>query len=111
MISTSKLSIIGGAALALAFGAYAAEMTTKKGEPSSVSESAPDKTGKEDKGKAGVSTMPSKGPASANESAPQKTGKEPATPPAKSDSKKMANPKTPSSGDESAGTKNKGEYK
>lgn len=111
MKTALSLSIIGGAALAFAFGAFAGEMSTKKGEPSSVSESAPDKTGKEDKGKAGVPTMPSKSPSSVSESAPQKTGKEPATPPAKSDSKKMANPKTPSSVDESAPTKGKGQPK
>ena len=69
--------------------------------PSSVSESAPDKTGKKAKGAAGTSTMPSKGPASVSESAPQKTGKEPPAPMAKGDSKNMPNPKTPSSVSES----------
>jgi hypothetical protein len=111
MKTATSLSVIGAAALGFAFAAYAGEMTTKKGEPSSVSESAPDRTGKEMKGKAGVPTMPSKGPASVSESAPDKAGKEPATPSAKSDSKKMANPKTPSSVDESSPTKGKGQPK
>ena len=111
MSKISILGIVGAAALALTAGAYAGEMTMKKGEPSSVNESAPDKTGKEPKGKAGVPTMPSKKPSSVSESAPQKTGKEPATPPGKPDSKKMANPKSPSSVDESAPTKGKGQPK
>jgi hypothetical protein len=85
---------------ALAMPAYAAEKADKKG-PASVDEGAPDKTGKAAKGAAGVATMPAKGPSSANEGAPEKTGKD-ATASAKSDSKKMANPKTPSSVNEGA---------
>ena len=50
---------------------------------------------------AGVSTMPGKGPASVSESAPQRTGKEPVTP-MTGDSKATANPKSPSSVSESA---------
>ncbi len=49
--------------------------------------------------------MPSKGPSSVSESAPQKTGKEPGTAPLVSDSKNMANPKSPSSVSESAPSK------
>ena len=77
----SKISNIGMLA-AVAFGAALA-LSSQAGEvqgPSSVSESAPDKTGKKAKGAAGVPTDPSKGPASVSESAPQKTGKEPAAP-------------------------------
>ena len=89
-------AIAAGAALAI--GSHAGEAPT----PSSVSESAPDKTGKKAKGEAGAPTMPSKGPSSVSESAPQKTGKE-ATPPAgPGDSKNLPNPSTPSSVSESA---------
>jgi hypothetical protein len=73
----------------------------KKGEPASVDESRPDQAGKEAKGKAGVSTMPSKGPASVDES---KTGQGSKAGPVKGASKddsRMANPKTPASVDES----------
>jgi hypothetical protein len=101
MQNTLRVQILG----ALALGAFVAmpvnAAETPKG-PSSVSESAPDKTGKEAKGAAGTATMPTKGPASANESAPQKTGKEPPAPAVKADSKKMPNPKTPASVSESA---------
>lgn len=100
MQKISRVQILG----ALALGAFVAlpviAAETPKG-PSSVSESAPDKTGKEAKGVGGTATMPSKGPSSANESAPQKTGKEPASP-MKADSKMMPNPKTPASVSESA---------
>jgi hypothetical protein len=71
-----------------------------KNAPSSVSESAPDKAGKKDKGKAGEATMPKKGPSSVSESAPDKTGKDKAAPKMK-DSKDMSNPKAPSSPNES----------
>lgn len=100
MQKTSRVQILS----ALALGAFVAmplnAAETPKG-PSSVSESAPDKTSKDAKGVAGKPTMPSKGPSSANESAPQKTGKEPASP-MKADSKMMPNPKTPASVSESA---------
>ena len=92
-------AIAVGAALALS--SQAGEVPT----PSSVSESAPDKTGKKAKGAAGTPAMPSKGPSSVSESAPQKTGKEPPAPMAKGDSKDMPNLKTPSSVSESAPTK------
>jgi hypothetical protein len=87
----------------IAFGGASA-LSLHAGEvkdPASVSESAPDKTGKKAKGAAGTPTTPSKGPASVSESAPQKTGKEPPAPAAKADSKNMPNPKTPSSVSES----------
>ena len=87
-----------GAALALS--ANAAMEADKKG-PSSVSESAPDKTGKSEKGKAGEATMPKKAaPASVSESAPDKAGTEKAAAKMK-DSKEMANPKSPSGVSES----------
>ena len=100
MRNTLRLQILGALALGtmVAMPVNAAE--TSKG-PASVSESAPDKTGKDAKGMSGAPVMPSKGPSSANESAPQKTGKEPATP-MKADSKMMPNPKTPASVSESA---------
>ena len=88
---------------ALALSANAAMEADKKG-PSSVSESAPDKTGKSEKGKAGEATMPKKAsPASVSESAPDKTGKEKAAMKQK-DSKDMPNPKSPSSPSESKPT-------
>lgn len=105
------LKVAGAIALgvAVAMSVQAADKITDKMKapdlPSSVSESAPDKAGKADKGKAGVPTIPStsKSPASVSESAPQKTGKEPVAPMSKKgDSKAMANPKSPSSVDESA---------
>ena len=101
MQSTLRLQILGALALGtmVALPVYAA-VETPKG-PSSVSESAPEKTGKDAKGMGGSPVLPSKGPSSANESAPQKTGKEPATP-MKADSQMMPNPKTPSSVSESA---------
>jgi len=96
--SLTVMTAVFGAALAVS--AYAADMAPKKGsEPASVSDSAPDQTGMEKKGKAGVSTMPSKGPASPNESK-QGTGKGPAKGASKDDVK-MGNPKTPSGVDES----------
>lgn len=100
MQNTLRLQILGALALGamVAIPVNAAE--PQKG-PSSVSESAPDKTGKDAKGKGGTPVLPSKGPASVSESAPQKTGKEPPTP-MKADSKNMPNPKTPSSVSESA---------
>jgi hypothetical protein len=105
-----KSASIAGAAIAaliampFALSAYAAtsnnpDMT--KNAPSSVSESAPDKTGKKEKGKAGEATMPKKAaPASVSESAPDKTGKEKAAA-KKKDSKDMPNPKSPASSNES----------
>ena len=99
----NKITSLGMIA-AIAAGAALA-VSSQAGEvpaASSVSESAPDKTGKKDKGAAGVPTMPAKGPASVSESAPQKTGKEPAAPMAKGDSKDMPNLRTPSSVSESA---------
>ena len=99
----SSLGMIAAltAGVALALSSQAAEIQS----PSSVSESAPDKTGKTAKGAAGAPTMPSKGPSSVSESAPQKTGKEPAAPLAKGDNKDMPNPVTPSSVNESAPSK------
>lgn len=102
-------SILGAAFAALVgtsagFAAHAAtsnnpDMT--KNAPASVSESAPDKTGKMEKGKAGEATMPRKdSPASVSESAPDKAGKEKAAPKMK-DSKDMPNPKSPASPNES----------
>jgi hypothetical protein len=91
---------IAGAALAALIGAslaYAA--TDMKNEPSSVSESRPDMTGKKAKGKAGESTMPSKGPSSVSESAPDKTGKDKPAP-KMNDSKNMPNLKAPQSSNE-----------
>ncbi len=101
MQNTLRIQILGALALGtmVALPVNAATETPKG--PSSVSESAPDKTGKDAKGMSGTAVLPSKGPASANESAPQKTGKEPGTP-MKADSKMMANPKTPASVSESA---------
>ncbi len=105
-MNASTIRALGAAAcgLTLAVSAHAAEMTIKKGEPASVSESAPDRTGKEMKGKSGKAVMPSKGPSSVSESAPSKTGKER---PGKlvNDNKDMPNPKTPSGSSESAPTK------
>lgn len=100
MQNTLRVQILGALALGtlVAMPLNAAE--TPKG-PASVNESAPDKTGKDAKGKGGTPVLPSKGPSSANESAPQKTGKEPGTP-MKADSKMMPNPKTPASVSESA---------
>jgi hypothetical protein len=80
-------------------GASFAVTAHSAAEPSSVSESAPDKAGKKSKGKAGTNTMPSKGPSSVSESAPDKTGKDKPAPKMK-DSKDMPNPKTPSSANE-----------
>ena len=96
--------LIAAFAAAAALPSYAAtsnnpDMT--KNAPASVSESAPDKTGKMEKGKAGEATMPSKTkPASVSESAPDKTGKEKGAGKMK-DSKNMPNPKTPASPNES----------
>jgi hypothetical protein len=100
MSRNSVLQIVGAAVLgsALAVATQAGEVKA----PSSVNESAPDKTGKEAKGQAGTPTIPSKSPSSVSESAPQKTGKEPVAAAPGADSKAMANPKTPSSVSESA---------
>jgi hypothetical protein len=104
-----RVSILGAAFAALVgtsmgFAAHAATSNNPdmdKNAPSSVSESAPDKTGKKDKGKAGEATMPKKAsPSSVSESAPDKTGKEKAAPKMK-DSKDMPNLKSPSSPSES----------
>ena len=94
VIKVLSAAVVG---FAIALPVQAAE--TKA--PASVNESAPDKTGKDAKGKAGAPTLPSKGPGSVSESAPAKTGKEPPTA-MKADSKNMPNPKTPSSVSESA---------
>src|SRR4051812_24055277 len=57
---------------------------------------------RESKAGTGVSTMPARNnPASVSESAPQKTGKEVSTPPV-ADNKKIPNPKVPASVNESA---------
>ena len=102
MKRTSVL-VVAALGTALALSANAAMEADKKG-PSSVSESAPDKTCKADKGKAGEATMPKKAaPASVSESAPDKTGKEKAAKKQK-DSKDMPNPKSPSSPSESKPT-------
>lgn len=91
-------------AMPLALSAHAAtsnnpDMT--KNAPSSVDESAPDKTGKKEKGKAGEATMPKKSaPSSVSEPRPDKTGKE-KTAAKQKDSKDMPNPKSPSSVSES----------
>ena len=99
-----KAVTIFGTAVAALFALSATAATNPdmtKNAPSSVSESAPDKTGMKDKGKAGEATMPKKAaPSSVSESAPDKTGKEKAAPKMK-DSKDMPNPKTPSSPSES----------
>ena len=102
MKRTSVL-VVAAMGAALALSANAAMEADKKG-PSSVSESAPDKTGKSEKGKAGEATMPKKAaPASVSESAPDKTGKEKAAKKQK-DSKDMPNPKSPSSPSDSKPT-------
>lgn len=91
---------------AVAFG-VAVAMSVQAGgmkTPASVDESAPQKSGKDAKGKAGAPAMPSKGPASVSESAPQK-GKEPPAPTGPGDSKKLPNPKTPSAVSESGPSK------
>jgi hypothetical protein len=100
--SIARAALVASLAVPFALSAYAAtsnnpDMT--KNAPSSVDESSPDKTGKKDKGKAGVNTMPGKGPSSANESAPDKTGKDKAAAKMK-DSKDMPNPKSPQSSNE-----------
>ena len=60
---------------------------------------------REPKAGSGVSTLPARNnPASVSESAPQKTGKEMTSPPVR-DNMKMANPKTPSGVSESAPSK------
>ena len=105
MKSTIKALCAAACGLTLAVSAHAADTKAdRKNEPSSVSESAPDRTGKEMTGKSGKAVMPSKGPSSVSESAPSKTGKEK---PGKlvNDSKDMPNPKTPSGSSESAPTK------
>jgi hypothetical protein len=99
-VKSISILLAGALGAAVAFSAAAAMEADKKG-PASVSESAPDKTGKVPQGKAGEATMPQKSkPASVSESAPDKTGKE-KTAPKQADSKDMPNPKTPSSVSES----------
>lgn len=102
----NKLSCLKVCAAALgatlALSAYAGETTQKKGEAASVDESRPELTGKDVKGKSGVSTMPSKGPASVSESAPSKSGKEPVASGKGRDNKNLPNPKTPANVSESA---------
>jgi hypothetical protein len=64
-----------------------------------------DASKREPKAGSGVSTLPARNnPASVSENAPQKTGKE-TTSPKVNDNMKMANPKTPASVSESAPTK------
>ena len=102
-----KAGVIAGAALSALIGASLAYAATSnnpdmtKNAPVSVSESAPDKAGMKEKGKAGEATMPKKAaPASVSESAPDKSGKE-KTAAKQKDSKDMPNPKTPASPSES----------
>ena len=96
MSNTVRVKILGALALGatLAMPVFAAQK-----DPVSVDESKPSMAGKEEKGKAGVSTMPSKGPASVDDSNPSR--KPAPAPAAKADSKNMPNPKTPSGVDES----------
>ena len=102
MKSVSMFAALVGATFAVsAYAATSNNPDMTKNAPSSVSESAPDKAGKMEKGKAGEATMPKKAaPSSVSESAPDKTGKEKAAPKMK-DSKDMPNPKSPSSPNES----------
>lgn len=100
-VSGTGLLAAIAAGVTIAVSSQAAEVQS----PSSVSESAPDKTGKKAKGAAGTPTAPSKGPASVSESAPQKTGKEPRAQSARGDSKNLPNPSTPSGVSESAPAK------
>lgn len=106
MKTAALIGVAFAAALGASVGLSAHAATSNnpdmdKNAPSSVSESAPDKTGKKPKGKAGEATMPKKAsPSSVSESAPDKTGKEKNAPKMK-DSKDMPNPKSPSSINES----------
>lgn len=97
MSNTVRVKILGALALGatLAMPVFAAQK-----DPVSVDESRPGIAGKEEKGKAGVSTIPSKGPASVDDSNPSRKPAPAPVGPA-SDSKNMPNPKTPSSVDES----------
>jgi hypothetical protein len=109
MKSVSLLSGLFAAFVATSFALPVHAATSNnpdmtKNAPSSVDESAPDKTGKKAKGKAGEATLPKKAsPSSVSESAPDKTGKEKRARKMK-DSKDMPNPKSPSSPSESKPT-------
>lgn len=96
MSTSVRVKILGALALGatLAMPVFAAQK-----DPVSVDESKPSAAGKAEKGKAGVSTMPSKGPASVDDSNPSR--KPAPAPAAKADSKNMPNPKTPSGVDDS----------
>jgi hypothetical protein len=100
MNKVSGLRVMAAAVLGatLAMSAYAGEGAKKGSEPMSVDESRPDQAGKEPKGKASTSTMPSRGPMSVDDTTGTRRGNPKGV---SKDDTKMANPRTPASVDES----------